>query len=200
MLSNISASVVGMLYNIQLLQYIGENEVAAYGVLMYLGMVFNGIFIGFSVGTAPIISYHYGAGNTDELKNLKGKCLFIISGFSVAMFLLSLLISNPLAFIFVGYDKSLFDLTVHAFLVYSISFLLFGFTIFISSFFTALNDGPISAAVSFLRTIVFEVAAVLLLPLLFQMEGIWWSIVLAELLSLCTSFVFLKAFQKKYRY
>lgn len=200
MLSNIATSLVGILYNIQLLHYIGEDGVAAYGVLMYLGMVFNAIFIGFSVGIAPVISYHYGAGNKPELKSLKNRCFFTIAVFSGAMFALSLLLSRPLAALFVGYDRTLFDLTAHAFLIYSLSFLFFGFTIYTSSFFTALNNGPVSAAVSFLRTLVFQIASVLLLPVLLSMEGIWWSMAVAEILSLGASLCFLKAFQKRYAY
>lgn len=200
MLSNIATSVVGMLYNIQLLRYIGENGVAAYGVLMYLSMVFNAIFIGFSVGVAPVVSYHYGAENTVELKNMKKKCFTLVAFFSSIMFILSVLLSKPLAVLFVGYDRTLYDLTVHAFLIYSVSFLFLGFTIYTSSFFTALNNGPVSAAVSFLRTLVFQIASVLLLPLIFNMEGIWWSVVTAELLSLCASICFLKIFQKRYAY
>lgn len=200
MLSNISISVVGMLYNLQLLRYIGEDGVAAYGVLMYLGSIFNSIVIGYSVGIAPVISYHFGAGNTRELKNLKKRCLVVVSVFSAAMFISALALEKPLSALFVGYDKALFDLTVHAFYIYSLSFLLFGFTIFASAFFTALNNGPVSAAISFCRTMVFQVAGILLLPLFFDMEGIWWSTVIAEVLSLSASFMFLQVFQKQYRY
>ncbi len=200
LLSSISSSIVGMLYNMQLLKYIGEDGVAAYGVLMYVGMIFNAIFIGYSVGVAPVVSYHYGAKNTDELRSLKRKCLAVVSSFAIVMFVLSLALAKPLSSVFVGYDKDLFDLTVHAFFIYSLSFLFFGFTIFASSFFTALNDGPVSAAISFLRTLVFQVAAVLLLPLLFDIDGIWWSVVVAEVLSIISAFAFLKVFQKKYKY
>ena len=200
MLSNIATSVVGMLYNFQLLRYIGENGVAAYGVLMYLGMVFNAVFIGFSVGVAPVVSYHYGAANIMELKNLKRKCFRTISAFSVSMLCLSVVFSKPLAAVFVGYDPTLFQLTAHAFLIYALSFLFFGFTIFTSAFFTALNNGPVSAAVSFLRTLVFQVAVVYVLPLLFGLEGIWWSMAVAELLSLIASLFFLKTYQAKYGY
>lgn len=200
MLNNIAASIVGMLYNFQLLKYIGDDGVAAYGVLMYVAMIFSAVFIGFAVGSAPVISYHYGAQNTDELKNLKKRCFRIIAVFSVTMFALSLILTKPLAYLFVGYDQTLCKLTEHAFLIYSLSFLFLGFSIFTSSFFTALNDGPVSAAVSFMRTLVFQVAAVLVLPLIWTTEGIWWSVVAAELLSLCTSLIFLKLFKKKYRY
>lgn len=200
LLSNISASLVGILYNMQLLRYIGEDGVAAYGVLMYVSMIFNGIFIGFTVGSAPVISYHYGAENAEELKSLKRKCLTIISSFAVMMYALSVILAKPLSMVFVGYDRSLFDLTVHAFAIYALSFLFSGFAIFASSFFTALNDGLVSAAISFLRTLVFQVAAILLLPLLWGIDGIWWSVVLAEVLSVAASFGFLTVFRHKYRY
>lgn len=200
LLSNVSTSIVGMLYNLQLLKYIGEDGVAAYGVLMYVSMIFNGIFIGFTVGAAPVISYHYGAQNLEELKSLKKKCMTVISGVAVMMFALSLALAKPLATVFVGYDKELFDLTVHAFYIYALSFLFFGFTIFASSFFTALNDGPVSAAISFLRTMVFQIAAVILLPLILDVEGIWWSVVVAEVLAVVASLTFIKVFKKKYQY
>ncbi len=200
MLSNISTSIVSVLFNLQLLKYIGEDGIAAYGVLMYVGMIFNATFIGYSVGVAPVISYHYGAINTDELKSLKKKCLLLISAFSIAMFVTSLLSTNFLAFAFVGYDKTLVKLTAHAFLIYAPSFLFFGFTIFISSFFTALNDGPVSAAISFARTLVFQIATLLLLPIILGMDGIWWSFVAAEVLALAVSFYFLQIFKKKYKY
>lgn len=200
MLSNLSSSVVGMLYNYQLLTYIGQDGIAAYGVLMYVGMIFSGIFIGFSVGAAPVISYHYGAGGHDEMKNLRKKCLVILTGFALTMFGLSLLLTDPLARLFVGYDPSLLVLTAHAFRIYSLSFLFLGYTIFASSFFTALNDGLLSAAISFLRILVFQIAAVLLLPWLLGVEGLWWSIVAAEVLALGASALFLLLFRKKYHY
>lgn len=200
MLSNLSTSVVGMLYNYQLLTYIGQDGIAAYGVLMYVGMIFSGIFIGFSVGAAPVISYHYGAGGHDEMKNLRKKCLVILTGFALTMFGLSLLLTDPLARLFVGYDPSLLVLTAHAFRIYSLSFLFLGYTIFASSFFTALNDGLLSAAISFLRILVFQIAAVLLLPWLLGVEGLWWSIVAAEVLALGASALFLLLFRKKYHY
>ena len=199
-MSNISISIVGMLYNLQLLKYIGEDGVAAYGVLMYLGSIFSSIVIGYSVGAAPVISYHFGSSNTEELKNLKKRCFVIVSGFSVTMYVAALALAAPLSMMFVGYDRALLTLTVDAFFIYSLSFLLFGFTVFASAFFTALNNGPVSAAISFLRTMVFQAAGILLLPLVFDMDGIWWSAVVAEALSLCASLAFLKAFQKKYMY
>lgn len=200
MLSNISTSIVGMVYNVQLLKFIGENGVSAYGVLMYVSMIFTGVFIGFSVGSAPVISYHYGAGNTRELKGLKKRCLVVIGFFAGVMFALSMLMSKFVASVFVGYDAELFALTIRAFRIYALSFLFCGFAIFTSSFFTALNNGPVSAAVSFLRTFVFQVLSVLLLPLLIGSDGIWFSIVLADALSLFASFIFLRLMKKKYKY
>ncbi len=200
MLSNISASIVGMLYNMQLLRYIGEDGIAAYGVLMYVGMIFNAIFIGFSVGVAPVVSYHYGAGNTAELKNLKKRCLLVIAVCSIAMLASALLLSAPLSALFVGYDRTLLELTARAFFIYALSFLFFGFTIFISSFFTALNDGLTSAAVSFIRTLVLQVVSILVLPLLLNVDGIWWSIVVAEALAVAVGLVFLRSFKTKYKY
>lgn len=148
LMSNISASVVGMLFNVQLMKYAGENGVAAYGVLMYVSMIFQAIFLGYTVGTAPVVSYHYGADNKDEVKNLLKKSLIIVAAVAVCMFVAGELLSWPLAKIFVGYDAELMDMTVNAFYIFSFSFLFFGFSVFGSSFFTALGDGLTSAAIA----------------------------------------------------
>ncbi len=200
LLANISMSLVGMLYNVQLLKYAGEDGVAAYGVLMYMNFVFNSIFIGYSVGSAPIIGYHYGAENYDELKNLLKKSTVIILACSVLMFALGEALANPIASLFVGYDKALFDLTKRAFFIFSFSYLAMGFGIFSSGFFTALNDGLISALISFMRTLVFQVIAVFTLPLVMHTDGIWLSIVIAETLSCALSVTFLFIKRKKYKY
>ncbi len=200
LVNNISMSLVGILYNIQLLNFAGENGVAAYGVMMYVSMIFAGVFFGYAIGTAPVISFHYGAQNHKELKGLLKKSLVLLSGFSVVMLIASELLARPLALLFVGYDAELLELTVKGFRIFSVSFAFTGFAIFGSSFFTALNDGVTSAAISFLRTIVFQIAAVLLLPLAFGVDGIWWSITAAELLAVIASAVFLKIKQKKYNY
>lgn len=200
LMSNISMSIVSMLYNIQLLAYAGEAGVAAYGVLMYVNMIFLAVFIGYSVGVAPVIGYHYGAENHAELKSLLGKSLKITFIFSVVMFLLSELLGKPLALIFVGYNDALVDMTVHAFAIYSFSFLFAGFAIFGSSFFTALNNGLVSALISFLRTLVFQVAAVLIFPIFWELDGIWLSIVAAEVMAVIVTTVFVFAMRKKYRY
>ena len=200
LMSNISMSLVGMLYNIQLLKYAGENGVAAYGVLMYVSMIFAGAFIGYSIGTAPVIGYHYGAQNHGELKSLLRKSTLLIGVFSVAMVILSELLAYPLSLLFVGYDAALLELTADAFVIYSFSFMFMGFAIFGSSFFTALNDGLTSALISFLRTLVFQIAAVLLLPALFGVDGIWWSIVVAEVMAVAVSVVFILIKNRKYMY
>lgn len=200
LMSNISMSIVSMLYNLQLLKYAGEDGIAAYGVLMYVSMIFQAIFIGYSVGTAPIIGYHYGAENSKELKGLLRKSLILIGTFAVIMFAASCVLAKPLSFIFVGYDDGLCSLTIRAFSIFSFSFLFSGYAIFGSSFFTALNNGLISAAISFVRTLVFQIAAVLIFPLFWKVDGIWFSIVAAEMMAVVTTVFFLKIKQKKYQY
>ena len=193
-------SVVSMLYNVQLLKYAGEDGVAAYGVLMYVSMIFQAIFIGYSVGTAPVIGYHFGAKNHKELKGLLKKSLVLIGTSAVVMFSAAYLLARPLSVLFAGYDEGLLRLTVRAFSIFSFSFLFSGFAIFGSSFFTALNNGFVSAAISFMRTLVFQIAAVLIFPLFWKVDGIWMSIVAAEMMAVIVTIVFLRLNQKKYRY
>ena len=200
LMSNISMSVVSMLYNVQLMKYAGENGIAAYGVLMYVSMIFQAVFIGYAVGSAPIISYNYGAGNKAELKSLLKTSAAFMAVCALIMFAAGELLSKPLSLLFVGYDKELHGITVHAFSIFSFSFLLSGFAIFGSSFFTALNDGFTSAAISFLRTLVFQIAAVLIFPLFFKLDGIWFSIVAAEIMAVCVTLLFLAIKRKKYGY
>lgn len=200
LLSNISMSIVSMLYNAQLLKYAGQDGIAAYGVLMYVNMIFQAVFLGYSVGTAPVISYHYGAQNQKELKSLLKRSLRIIGVFAVLMFLSAELLAKPLSMLFVGYDQGLLEMTMRAFLLYSFSFLVSGFNIFGSSFFTALNDGLTSALISFMRTLVFQVLSVLILPLFLQLDGIWLSVVMAEILAIFVTVYFLRTKRKKYQY
>ncbi|MBR5121382.1 MAG: MATE family efflux transporter [Oscillospiraceae bacterium] len=200
LLSNLAMSSVGMLYNVQLLKYAGEDGVAAYGVLMYVTMIFIAIFLGYAMGSAPIVSYHYGAENHSELKSLRKKSIVIISSISVVMLLLAELLAKPMAMIFASYDKELFEMTVQGFYVYSFSFLFCGLGIWSSSFFTALNNGIVSTLISFLRTMVFQVATVFILPLFFGVNGIWLSVVVGEALSLVVSFACLAGLKKKYKY
>lgn len=200
LMSNISSSIVSMIYNFQLLKYIGQNGISAYGVLMYVQFIFIAIFIGYAIGSAPIVGYHYGAGNHAELKNMLRKSVILMGGSGVVLAALAFFLAEPLARIFVGYDAELLTLTVHAFQLFSLAFLLAGFNIFTSSFFTALSNGAVSAAISFLRTLVFQTSSVLLLPLLFDVDGIWWSISAAELCAFVISVAFLIAKRKKYHY
>lgn len=200
LMSNISMSLVGMLYNSQLMNYAGEDGVAAYGTIMYVNFIFLALFIGYSTGVAPVISFHYGAKNTGELRGLLKKSTVIILASSALMFVISVVLSSPLATLFVGYDAGLLEMTVHAFRVYAYSFLFSGFAIFGSAFFTALNDGPTSALISFLRTLVFQVAAVMLMPLIWGLDGIWYSIVAAEFMAVAVTLVFLAVKRKRYRY
>ncbi len=200
LMSNISMSIVNMLYNFQLNKYAGEDGIAAYGVMMYVNLVFLAIFIGYSVGTAPIISYHYGAENKDELKSLLKKSAVIIWISSVAMIITAQLLAYPLAKIFVGYDEALMKLTLDGFRIFSVSFLFAGTAIFGSSFFTALNDGLTSALISFLRTLVFQTAAVLILPVFFDVDGVWFSVAAAEFTAVAVTMAFIFGKKKKYGY
>ncbi len=199
-LSNVSTSLVSMLYNLQLMKYAGEDGVSAYGVLMYVAMIFQAIFIGYSVGAAPVVGYNFGAQNKEELRNVLRRSLVIIGIAAFLMFGAGELLSRPLAMLFVGYDAALMEMTDHAFRIFSFSFLMCGFTIYTSSFFTALNDGLISALVSILRTLVFQVICVIVFPLIWKLDGIWISIVAAEVMAIVFSFVFLKIKRGKYGY
>ena len=200
LMSNISSSLVGMLYNFQLMRLIGEDGVSAYGVLMYVQFIFVAIFIGYSIGSAPVVSFHFGAQNHGELKSLLRKSVLLTSSGGVLLTVAARLLAALLAHLFVGYDAVLFDLTTHAFRLFSWSFLLAGFNIFTSGFFTALNNGAISAAISFLRTLVFQTASVLILPLLLGVDGIWWAITVAEIFAFLISLLFLFLKRNKYHY
>ena len=200
LMSNISSSLVGMLYNFQLMRLIGEDGVSAYGVLMYVQFIFVAIFIGYSIGCAPVVSLHFGAQNHSELKSLLRKSTLLMASGGVLLTIAARLLAAPLARLFVGYDAGLFELTSHAFRLFSWSFLLAGFNIFTSGFFTALNNGAISAAISFLRTLVFQTASVLILPLLLDVDGIWWAITVAEIFAFLISLMFLYLKRNKYHY
>ncbi len=200
LMTNISSSVVSMLYNFQLLELAGQNGVSAYGVLMYVQFIFAAVFIGYSIGTAPITGYNFGAQNHAELKNILKKSVSTMLITGAVMVGLAQVLAAPLAHIFVGYDAKLFEMTKHAFRMFSFAFLLSGFNIWCSSFFTALNNGAVSAAVSFLRTLVFQLAAVLILPAVWGLDGVWLSVVFAEVCAFVISVIFLLAKRKKYQY
>lgn len=200
LMSNISASFVGMLYNFQLMRYAGENGIAAYGVVMYTQMIFFAIYIGYAVGTSPIMSYHYGAGNHGEMRSLLRKSLSLMAGTGVVMMLSAQASASMLSGIFVGYDAELLEITAHAFVIFACSYLLSGVNIYASSFFTALNNGGVSAAISFMRTLIFQTGAVLLLPFLLGIDGIWWAVTVSEVMACLISAAFLAAKRKKYHY
>lgn len=206
LMTNVSMSLIGMLYNFQLMKYyftdeFGYNDgVSAYGVLMYVNFIFISVFIGYAVGSSPIVSYNYGAKRNKELKGVLGKSLVIICAFSVIMFALAEFLAHPMATIFVSSDITVFELTKHAFFVCAFSFIFSGFAIYGSSFFTALNNGPVSAIISFLRTLVFQVIAVIVLPLFMGGDGIWWSIVFAEAMAVLITFAFIIGKKKRYGY
>ena len=200
LVNNLSMSLVNMLYNLQLMNYAGEDGIAAYGVIMYVNLFFLSVFIGFSIGTAPLIGYNYGADDRRELKSITQKSLLLLTLFSLAMTGSALLLAKPLASVFVGYDPMLMKMTVGGFIIYSVSFLFSGLNIFASSMFTALNNGLVSAVISFVRTLVCQIAAVLLLPLVWGLDGIWWSVVVAELVALVLAAVLFLALRKRYHY
>lgn len=200
LLSNISASLIGILYNIQLMKVIGEMGVAAYSVMMYVDFVFLAAFLGFSSGSAPVVSYQYGAGNHKELKSVFRKSVTIIGITSIVMVVISEAVSYPLSAVFVGYDKELLDMTVHGFRIFALGYLLSGINIYASSFFTALCNGVLSAFLSFTRTLVFRGGMVLLLPIVLGLDGIWGAIVVAEGLGIICSVTCLVKNRSKYHY
>ena len=200
LMTEVAASVVSTLYNFQLLMLLGADGVAAYGVIMYVNFVFTAVFFGFAMGTGPVVSYHYGAQNKDELKSLFRKSLVLVGGAGVTMFAASQLFGGALVGVFVGYDPALVVLTLHGFRIYSVSFLMAGFNIYGSAFFTALNNGKVSALVSFMRTLVFETSTVMLLPLVWGVDGVWSAIIVAEACALVLTVGFLVYLRKPYGY
>ena len=200
LLSNISMSIVTIFYNFQLMRFAQQNGIAAYGTMMYVGFIFIAIFIGFVIGAAPIIGFHYGAGNTDELKSLRKKSSIIVFAVGAVMVVVALLLAVPLCKLFVGYDDELYQLTLRGYCIYAFSYLMCGYNIFGSSLFTALNNGLISAIISFLRTIVFQISSVLILPMLLGLDGIWVSVVVAELLAAIVTEIFVRVKKKQYNY
>lgn len=199
-LSNISMSIVNILYNIQLLKYIGENGVVAYGIMMYMAFIFSSIFIGYAIGSTPLVGYHYGAQNHDELKNLLRKSLLIMLGIGILMIALAEVLARPMSMTFVSYDKDLLDMTTLGLRIYSVSFMLVGINIFASSFFTALNNGFISAVLSVARTLLFQILAVIVMPIIIGVNGIWSAVIVAEGLSIIVNMICIIACRKRYHY
>ena len=200
MVTNLSMSLINILFNAKLMELVGANGVSAYGVIMYIGFLFVGTYVGYSVGSAPVISYHYGAGNKEELKSLLSKSLKLLGITALVMTALSEILARPLASIFASYDKELLELTVNAIRLYSLSYMINWFNIFASSFFTALNDGLVSALISFLRTLVFQVITILVLPNIWGIDGIWLSVLVSEIFSIIVSLICYAVNKKKYEY
>ena len=200
LMTNLSSSLVNSLFNLQLMKFSGENGVAAFGTIMYANFIFNAIYFGYSIGSAPIVSYHYGAENYPELKNMFKKSLAFVGVWGIILVCLAQIIASPMAAVFVGYDAELSAMTSHGFRLFSRAFLLSGLNIFGSAFFTALNNGLLSAAISFLRTLVFQMAAVLVLPMLFGLDGIWNAVAVAELLTMFVTVTLLVGQRKRYHY
>ena len=200
MMTSVSASVTGILYNLQLMRYAGEDGVAAYGVIMYASFVFIGVYAGYSSGASPIMGYHYGAGNHDEMKNVLKKSMTLLGGAAVVLTAAALVLAGPIASIFVGYDAALLEMTTHAFTICALPFLVMWFNIYASSFFTALNDGAVSAAISFLRSLVLPVICILTLPMIWELDGVWYALAGSEILSVFISMAFMLKNRKKYGY
>ena len=200
LMGNVSMSLMSMLYNLQLLAYAGEDGIAAFGVIMYVNFTFISVYIGFAIGTAPVIGFNHGADNRTELKSLMRKCLVILAVFSTVMTVLAEIMARPLSAVFTGYDPALLEMTVRGFVIYSISYLLTGFNMFASSLFTALNNGFVSAVLSFFRALVCQMAAILVLPMLWGLDGIWWSNVAAEVGALAVAAFFVIKYRKRYHY
>ncbi len=200
MMSNLSTSLVSILYNFQLMRLIGEDGVAAFGVIMYVNFIFIGVFMGYSIGAGPVISYHYGAGNREELRSLLRKSLLLMLAGCAGLTAAAVFLAGPLSRIFVSYDPGLLALTTRGFRLYALSFLAMGFNIFGSAFFTALSNGVLSAAIAFLRTLLFQTAAIFILPLFLGLDGIWLAVTAAELLTLAVTALFLFTQGRRYGY
>ena len=200
MLSSVSGSITGILYNLQLMKCAGEDGVAAYGVVMYAAFVFLGVFNGYSQGSSPIMGYHYGAQNHREMRNVLKRSLILPGSAAVVLTALAILLARPIASVFVGYDAALLGMTTHAFTICATPFLVMWFNMYTSCFFTALNDGAVSAAISFMRALVLPVICIIVMPMLWKLDGVWYSLVGSEILGVFVSLYFLLSKRKKYRY
>lgn len=200
MLSSVSGSITGILYNLQLMKYAGEDGVAAYGVVMYAAFIFLGVFAGYSSGSSPVMGYHYGAQNHKEMKNVLKKSLVLLGSGAVVLTAVAMLLARPIASLFVGYDANLLEITARAFVICAVPFLVMWFNIYTSSFFTALNDGAVSAAISFMRALVLPVICIIVLPMFWELDGVWYSLVASEFLGVLVSLAFMLGKRKKYQY
>lgn len=200
MMSSVSGSITGILYNLQLMKYAGEDGVAAYGVVMYAAFIFLGVFNGYSQGSSPVVGYHYGAQNYQEMKNLLKKSMVILSSAAIVLTAAAMVLTRPICSVFVGYDAALLEMTVRAFRICAIPFLFMWFNMYTSCFFTALNDGAVSAAISFMRALVLPVICIVIMPMIWELDGVWYSLVGSELLGIGVSLWFMIGKRKKYHY
>lgn len=199
-ISNISSSFVSVLYNYQLLKIAGEDGVATYGVLMYVNFIFVAIFIGYSIGTAPIIGYNLGSKNDTEQKNIFKKSMSLMAIIGVIMMISCFILASPLSYVFFRNNPELAKMTKHAFYLFSLAFIFSGYGIYGSSMFTALNNGLISAIISISRTLIFQTSAILILPIFLGLDGVWLSLMAADILSAIVSIIFCICFRKRYNY
>ncbi len=199
-LSNVSASIVGFLYNLQLLHYVGENGVSAYGVIMYVSFAFVAIYIGYSMGVAPIIGFNYGAENKSELQNIFRKSVTILGITNITMFVMAEVLTVPMAKIFVGYNQTLNELTIRGMRIYSVAFLVMGFNVFASAFFTALSNGKISAIISVTRTLILQLIMIYIMPMILGVDGLWAVVIAVEGISLIVTVYYILKNRKNYGY
>jgi Na+-driven multidrug efflux pump len=199
MVTNISRSLITVLFNVRLMQLLGEDGVAAISVMLYIEFIFTAVLIGFSIGAAPVIGYHFGARNGDELKKLHQSCLKIVGMVSIVMFILSELAASVLVSIFIVSNPTLIELTVQGFRIFAISFLFCGINIFASAYFTALGNGRASAMISFIRTLFLQVIMILVLPQFLGIQGIWMALPVAEALTLGLTFWYFKQQQSVFK-
>ncbi len=199
-LSNVSASIVNMLYNFQLMKFAGELGVSAFGIIMYTNFIFVGVFFGYSMGASPIAGYNLGAENYEELQNVFKRSIRLITIVSIAMTCISELAAKPLTMIFASSQPELLAIAVPAMRIYALSYLFCGFNIFSSSFFTAMNNGKVSAIISSLRLFLFQLVFILVLPIFLGINGIWGTIIAAEVCSLAVTIYFFLKYKNVYHY
>ncbi len=200
MMTSVSASITGILYNRQLMHYAGEDGVAAYGVVMYAAFIFIGVYIGYSTGSSPIMGYHYGAQNHAEMKNVRKRSMILLSCAAIVLTAIAIGFAKPIASIFVGYDVELLAITTRAFQICSVSFLVMWFSMYASSLFTALNNGVVSAAISFIRALVLPIVCIIVLPIFFELDGVWYTMVVSEAIGVVISLIFMLVYKKRYNY
>ena len=200
LVSQCSAAVTTFLFNVTMMKLLGEDGVAAITVLIYSQFLLTTLYIGFSMGTAPVVSYNYGSGNVKQLKKTVRICFSFIAGISIFVFLFSLLGGESIAKVFAENNRNVFEITKNGFSIFSFSFLFSGCNIFSSALFTALSNGKASATISFLRTFGFITVSLLVLPRFLEVTGVWLAVPFAELFTLMLTVYLLCRHRKQYNY